>query len=250
MHFWAECVLTAVHLINRLPTALLSQQTPFERLYGQVPSYSHLKVFGCLAYATIVHVSHKFAPRAKRVFLGYLVSQKAYKLYDLTTHKIFTSRDIVFHEHLFPFESPPSIPTPIVLVIPSFISDPPLSDTFPTISTTPLESVHSVTSLDLTLQDSPSASLPPSTSTFVPPVLASLVQPPSSITPVQPLRRSQRHHSPPCALRDYVSNHVTSPKPSSPSSSGSTTGTRYPLCNFISYHRYSPQHHSFVATIS
>jgi len=43
---------------------------------------------------------------------------------------------------------------------------------------------------------------------------------------------------------------VTSPKPSPSSSSGSTTGTRYPLCNFISYHRYLPQHHSFIATIN
>jgi hypothetical protein len=249
--FWAECVLTAVHLINCLPTTLLSQQTPFERLYGQVPSYSHLKVFGCLAYAIVVHVSHKFAPRATRcVFLGYPVDQKAYKLYDLTTHKIFTSRDIIFHEHIFPFESPLSIPPPTVPVLPRFISDPPLSDTFPTISTTPLESVHSVTPFDLTLPDSPSVSLPLATSTFAPPDPASLVPPPSSITPVQPLRRSQRHHSPPRALCDYVCNHVTSPKPSTSSSSGSTTGTRYPLCNFISYHRYSPQHHSFVATIS
>ncbi|CAL8150569.1 unnamed protein product [Prunus armeniaca] len=41
-----------------------------------------------------------------------------------------------------------------------------------------------------------------------------------------------------------------SPKPSPSSLSGSTKGTRYPLCNFLSYHRYSPQHHSFVATIS
>jgi transposase InsO family protein len=32
LHFWAECVSTAVHIINRLPTPLLSHQTPFERL--------------------------------------------------------------------------------------------------------------------------------------------------------------------------------------------------------------------------
>jgi hypothetical protein len=29
LHFWAECVLTAVHLINRLPTPLLSHKNPF-----------------------------------------------------------------------------------------------------------------------------------------------------------------------------------------------------------------------------
>ena len=42
LHFWAECVSIAVHIINRLPTPLLSHQTPFERLYGKLPSYSHI----------------------------------------------------------------------------------------------------------------------------------------------------------------------------------------------------------------
>ena len=40
--FWAECVSTAIHIINRLPTPLLSYQTPFERLFGKLPSCSHL----------------------------------------------------------------------------------------------------------------------------------------------------------------------------------------------------------------
>ena len=70
------------------------------------------------------------------------------------------------------------------------------------------------------------------------------------ILPVQPLHRSPWHHSPPRALHDYVCNQVTSPKPTLPSSSSLTTGTRYLFCNFLSYHRYSPQHRFFVVTIS
>ncbi|CAL8168163.1 unnamed protein product [Prunus armeniaca] len=73
----------------------------------------------------------------------------------------------------------------------------------------------------MTQPDSPSASPHPATSTFDQPIPASVVQPP----PAPVLRRSQRHHSPPRALRDYVCNQVTSPKPSLPSSSGSTKGT-------------------------
>ena len=115
LHFWVECVSTAIHIINRLPTPLLSRQTPFERLYGKLPSYSHLRVFGCLAYATDVHVPHKFAPRAKRcIFLGYPAGQKAYKLYDLDTHKMFTSCDVIFHETIFPYESISSNSCPMV----------------------------------------------------------------------------------------------------------------------------------------
>ncbi|RVW59310.1 hypothetical protein CK203_101678 [Vitis vinifera] len=81
-----KCVSTAVHIINRLPTPLISRQTPFEPFYGKIPSY-----------ATDVHVPHKFASRAKRcIFLGYPAGQKAYKLYDLDTHKIKSYLEVTY----------------------------------------------------------------------------------------------------------------------------------------------------------
>ena len=58
--FWGECALTAVHIINRLPSLVLSFKIPFELFYSKPPSYYHLRVFGCLTYATNVHTSHKF----------------------------------------------------------------------------------------------------------------------------------------------------------------------------------------------
>ena len=54
LSFWGESVLTAVYLINRIPTPLLSRKTPFEKLYKQPPTYNHLHVFGCLCFATNV----------------------------------------------------------------------------------------------------------------------------------------------------------------------------------------------------
>ncbi|KAI9200725.1 hypothetical protein LWI28_012359 [Acer negundo] len=104
--FWGECALTAVHIINRLPSPVLSFKTPFELLYSKPLNFSHLRVFGCLAYATNVHPSHKFDCRSiPTIFIGYPIGQKAYKLFDLSTKKVFTSRDVKFLEHIFPYAS-------------------------------------------------------------------------------------------------------------------------------------------------
>lgn len=42
------------------------------------------------------------------VFLGYLLYVKGYKVLDLDTHDTFISRDVIFHEDVFPFMYTPS----------------------------------------------------------------------------------------------------------------------------------------------
>ncbi|KAG7553171.1 Reverse transcriptase RNA-dependent DNA polymerase [Arabidopsis thaliana x Arabidopsis arenosa] len=55
INYWGECVLAAAHLINRTPLIVLDGKTPYEILFGKLPSFEHLRVFGCLCF---VHNQH------------------------------------------------------------------------------------------------------------------------------------------------------------------------------------------------
>lgn len=114
--FWGHAILMATHIINILPTPILEWKTPYKCLHNKDPSYSSLKTFGCLCFATNVKPHKtKFAPRVIRCcFIGYNPCQKAYKLYDLEDKKVIMSRDVVFYESIFPFidSNNPEMPIP------------------------------------------------------------------------------------------------------------------------------------------
>ena len=75
---------------------------------------------------------------------------------------------------------------------------------------------------------------------------------PPQPAPTETLRRSNRSYNPPAKLHDYVCSHIMHAcSDQSPSLlPGLTKGTRYPLANYVSYHRYKPAHCSFIAQIS
>lgn len=66
-----------------------------------------LKVFGCFYFASTssTHPS-KFHPRPiPSIFVGYPPGMKGYQLYYIENQEFFISREVVFHEHLFPFHT-------------------------------------------------------------------------------------------------------------------------------------------------
>nr|XP_029145727.1 protein STRICTOSIDINE SYNTHASE-LIKE 7 [Arachis hypogaea] len=55
---WGEAILTTVHIINRLPSFVLGNITPFERLYLTSLDYSSLRVFAYVCFVLIQPHEH------------------------------------------------------------------------------------------------------------------------------------------------------------------------------------------------
>jgi hypothetical protein len=85
-HFWGDAVLIAYHLINRMPSVVLNQESPFSVLYLERTTFSLTPhVFGCVAFVHVLDPGRdKLSPRSRKcIFLGYSRTQKGYHCYSL-----------------------------------------------------------------------------------------------------------------------------------------------------------------------
>ena len=100
-HFWGEATLHVVHTINRIPSVVIHNQTPYKRLFGSPPDYHHLHSFGSACFILLQpHEHNKLEPRFRLCcFLGYGETQKGYRYYDPVSHRLRVSRNVVFWEH-------------------------------------------------------------------------------------------------------------------------------------------------------
>ena len=99
--FWGEAALHVVHAINRIPSPIIHNQTPYERLFGSPPDYHHLCSFGSACFVLLQpHKHNKLKPQSRFCcFLSYGETQKGYRRYDPVSHRLRVSRNVVFWEH-------------------------------------------------------------------------------------------------------------------------------------------------------
>ena len=83
--FWGKAALHAVHTINRIPSPVIQNQTPYDS--------------ACFVFLQ-PYEYNKLEPRSRLCcFLGYGETQKGYRCYDFVSHPLYVSRNVVFWEH-------------------------------------------------------------------------------------------------------------------------------------------------------
>ena len=119
-NFWSYAIKHVVFLINRVPSPVIKNKTPFELLFNQKPDFSIIKVFGSLCYASTHHFHNKFDPRYRHgIFLGFQNGTKGYIILDIDSREIFLSRNVIFHETILPFKKPNSLSPNITSHVPA-----------------------------------------------------------------------------------------------------------------------------------
>ncbi|XP_074377296.1 uncharacterized protein LOC141718814 [Apium graveolens] len=103
-------------LCNSVPSPSVTNSLLWHARLGH-PSISSIKFLPksmCLYFATdTTPHKDKFSNRSiKCVFFGYPFSQKAYRVMNFQTKRVFVSRDVLFNEHIFPFKKEISVSSP------------------------------------------------------------------------------------------------------------------------------------------
>ena len=105
LKYWDEAFTTTCFLINHLPSPVVQNKSPFEKLFNLLPDCNFLKVFGCACWPHLrPHNHHKLDFRSKLcVFLGYSLNHKGYRCLHLSSGRIYIARNVVFDESQFSF---------------------------------------------------------------------------------------------------------------------------------------------------
>ncbi|KAK4384958.1 Retrovirus-related Pol polyprotein from transposon RE1 [Sesamum angolense] len=231
------CMVCPLAKQSRLPfsTCEIHSKNPFELIHVDLwGPYKTPTLDGCNYFLTVVddfsratwtfllrYKTQKFDARAhKCVFLGYSQTHKAYKVLNLDTNLSFFSRDVNFHEDIFPFHSVSTSGAPkSVSLLPLYSADsydditPPTSTPAinPTVPSTPPTSTPAI---NPTVPSTPELPTATDTITHSPQFPSNSRSVPVYVPPP---RRSLRTVQKPAWLDDYVcqcasnSNHTCLP---------------------------------------
>ncbi|KAG7001233.1 hypothetical protein FOFC_03480 [Fusarium oxysporum] len=113
---WPEIGRTAVYLYNRTPSYRSGWKTPYDQLHTasaklrrisqpkKQPDQTHLRAFGCKAYAMTSEAQQKVNRKMRlkpKGWIGFLVgyrSSNIYRIWIPTINRIVNTRDVIFNE--------------------------------------------------------------------------------------------------------------------------------------------------------
>ena len=104
---WPEIGRAAIYLSNRLPRYGYKWKSPYENFFGSKPYNSHLRAYGCRAYALTrdaMTKSKRLDRLAPKAWIGYLVgycSINQYRIWVPFLNQVITRRDVTFDEQTF-----------------------------------------------------------------------------------------------------------------------------------------------------
>jgi hypothetical protein len=110
--WWGETILTACHVLNRVPTKN-KEITPFEEWEKKRLNLSNMHTWGCLAKVNVsINKKRKLGPKTVDcVFFGYAIHSVGYRFLiinsevpDMHVGTIMESRDAIFFENKFPMK--------------------------------------------------------------------------------------------------------------------------------------------------
>ena len=103
-YLWGYALLTAVHLLNRVPSKAVPT-TPYQVWTGRKPNLNYIRIWGCPTYVRVAQ-QDKLLPRGQKYrFVGYPSNTKGYLFYDPEHRSVFVARFAKFLEIEFLEES-------------------------------------------------------------------------------------------------------------------------------------------------
>ena len=99
-YFLAEAVNTSCYVLNRILLRPILKKTPYELWKNKKPNISYFKVFGCKCF--ILNTKENFgkfdAKSDVEIFVDYLTSSKAFRVFNKRTMVVEESIHVIFYE--------------------------------------------------------------------------------------------------------------------------------------------------------